>query len=130
MEQILSALTVFILMGFGGYAVYTGIQLKRKGYLFENRIIYPGNCKKEDCKDEYGFVAFMIPRLFVCGGVSLLLGIFTGMVFFREELFPGEMGAFLDWIPGWFTLYVLPFLGIGIFIWYLLVQRKAAKRFW
>ena len=128
MEQALEVIILVILVGFGGYAVYTGIQLKRRGYLFDNRILYPGNCKKEDCTDEYGFVDFMTPRMFICGGLSLVLGIFSGLVFFADKLPEGMKKVFA--LPAWFTTYVLPFLGLGIFVWYIIIQTKASKRFW
>lgn len=133
MEQMLNTLVVLILVIFGAYAVYTGILLKSKGYLIDNRILYPGGCKKEDCEDEYGFVDFMIPRLFTIGAVSLVLGGLTALIFFRDQLephLPDWLNAVLQWLPNWFTIYVLPFLGLGIFIWYLLMQRKASKKFW
>ena len=117
-DSMLELLLVGMLVISGGYALYTVIRLHVTQYLFPNRFLYPSNCKPEDCTDVGGFIKYIVPRLLIFGIACLLLGSFLA----------------LSWFAGLFTLpkwldYVMPFLGIGIFAWYIVIQNKVYKLF-
>lgn len=109
-----------MLLWAGIYAIYSAIKLKKLYYLFDNRYLYPGNCEPKNCKDQYGFIDYIFPRILTLGIVCLLMGIVYALTRFT--------GLFT--IPDWLVEYVCPGIGVLAFAWYVVVQKKAAKRFW
>lgn len=118
MDSILEMILMAMLLLSGGYALYTVIRLVRTQYLFPNRFLYPSNCKPEDCTDVPGFIAFIVPRLTIFGVACLLLGIFLALVWAVK----------LITLPKWLD-YGIPLLGVGIFVWYIVIQNKVYKLF-
>ena len=116
LNMLMAALLLFA----GGYAVYSAIKLKTLYYLFENRYLYPGNCDPKDCKDQYGFIDFIFPRILALGIICLALGVVYALTKFSDVIH----------LSDWLLDYVVPGLGFAAFIWYVVIQRKAAKRFW
>lgn len=109
-----------ILLWAGCYALYTAIRLKREYYLFDNKILYPGKCDPANCLDVDAFIAYIFPRI-LGFGIALLL--FSGLYALSKYT-----NFFASTI--WFDYIVMPATGVAIFVWYLLVQRKASKKFW
>ncbi len=118
MTDMLDLFLLAMLVGFGIYAIYTAIRLRREFLLFPNKILYPGDCKPEECLDEGGFIDYILPRCAILGAALLLMGIGLGLnsyVFHLSSI----------WLN--IATIVLP---LGVFVWYILAQRKAAKLFW
>ena len=104
----------------GGYAVYTALRLKREFTLFDNKFLYPANCRPQDCRDVAGFILYMTPRLWIFGLACLGLALVMVLV--------GMMG--LIPVPAWVPYFGLPGLGLLLFIWYLASNAKTAKKYW
>lgn len=119
MEQALVLFLLLMLVGCGGFSIYTAIKLKRKGYLFNSRLLYPGNCNPAECSDEVGFMTFIIPRLTILGVVCLISAAIIAV-----DTYIG-LG-----LPAWVSGYIVPFIGLPVFIWFMYVQNKASKLFW
>lgn len=116
------ALTLFLLvmlLGCGGFSVYTAVKLKKKGCLFSSKILYPGNCNPTECTDEVGFMLYIFPRLLIFGIACLVFGL---LICFDTYVGLG--------LPVWFSNSVMPFIGLPLFIWYMVVQNRASKLFW
>ena len=99
-------------------AFYTVFRLRRDRVLFDNKLLYPGGCTKDDCLDPDGFIDYILPRLIIIGAAFLLCGAFTALVVF---------------IPAMDTLVcnileiVFPIAAIA---WYSFVSRHAAREYW
>ena len=119
MGDTMNLLLLVLLFGCGIYALYTAIRLTSCGYLFENKFLYPGNCSPADCADEVGFMEYILPRLWALGIVCILIGIVYVLNIYFGLL-----------LPYWFGAYVLPWIVPLICVWYIIVQSRAAKRFW
>ena len=115
LELVLLAL----LLGSGCYGLYTVIKLRRSYMLFPNKFLYPGNCTMDTCIDEGGFIDFILPRLTILSLIMLVLGIFFSLVFF----------VFPQW-ESWLTDLLSMLLPVSAYVWYMLIQRKAANLFW
>ena len=63
-------------------------------------------------------IDFIIPRAIILGSALLLMGILLGL-----NIFLFKLDAM--WVD--IVMMVLP---IGVFAWYIVSQRKAAKLFW
>ena len=93
-------------------------RLRRDRVLFDNKLLYPGGCTKDDCLDPDGFIDYILPRLIIIGAAFLLCGAFTALVVF---------------IPAMDTLVcnileiVFPIAAIA---WYSFVSRHAAREYW
>lgn len=118
MSSLLDTLLIVMVIGCGIYALYTAIRLRRTYLLFPNKILYPGNCPPEECVDDGGFIDFILPRMVIFGAVLLFLGVILVLNTYLLK----AAGLLVD-----LATIVLPF---GCFVWYIIVQRKAAKRFW
>ena len=116
----LNFLMAGMLLFAGGYAIYSAIRLKVQYYLFENRYLYPGNCEPKDCKDAYGFIDYIFPTILTLGIICFLLGLLYASTRFTS----------LISLPTWVVDYLIPAVGFLAFVWYVIVQRKAAKKFW
>ncbi len=119
-EQVLNVMLVTMLGWAGVYAVYTAIKLNREYYLFPNRFLYPANCPPDACTDVTGFISFMLPRLWILGILCLGLAILMVLV---------DLVKLFD-LPEWIKTYVLPVSGFLVFVWYISVNARSAKRFW
>lgn len=120
MDNLLQIIMLALLGGCGIYAIYTVIKLKKLGYLFPNRFMYPANCKPEDCTDVPGFIDYITPRLLILGIACLLLAGFLGVCWYTA-LLP---------LPVWVNSLALPLVGVAVFGWYIAIQNKVYKRFW
>lgn len=118
LTSMLDLILLGILAVCGVYALYAVIRLHRQYMLFPNNILYPGDCPPAECKDVLGFIDYMTPLLITLGASMLVLAAAFGLnmfVFKLESI----------WIS--VAELVLP---MGLFVWYIIAQRKAAKRFW
>ena len=120
-DHLLTVMLLAMLIWAGSYAIYTAIRLQREYTLFDNKFLYPANCKPGDCTDVVGFISYILPRLWILGLLCLAVAVIMALVNFT--------GA-LSFLPTWFVSYVLPFLGFCIFAWYIVVNARAAKKFW
>lgn len=117
--DMLDMLMLVMLLGCGAYALYTAIRLRRSYMLFPNKFLYPGDCAPEDCLDEGGFIDYMLPRLTALGISMLVMGIAYAVALY---LLDGASNTIVD--------IASIFLPCGAFVWYIILQRKAAKLFW
>lgn len=118
MSNMLEVLLVVMVIGCGIYALYTAIRLRRTYMLFPNKFLYPGNCSPDDCADEDGFIDFILPRMTILGVAMLVIGALLAV----NQYLRLASGLLIDLVT-----VIVPF---GCFVWYILVQRKAAKLFW
>ncbi len=118
MGDMLTMFLVLMLFGSGIYALYTYFRLHRTCMLFPNKFLYPGGCTADTCVDVDGFIDFIEPRLLLLGVVMILLG--GAYVVYAMALKLSSI-----WVD--ITTVIVP---VGVFIWYMLVQRKAAREFW
>ena len=116
----LDLLMVAMMVWVGGLALYTAIRLQRDYVLFDSKILYSTDCNPRDCRDDAGFIAFMVPRLWIFGLVMILLGVLIVL----------STVTHLIAIPDWLRYYAVPALALGDFAWYIFVLRQAAARFW
>lgn len=118
MTDMLDLLLIVMFIGAGIYCVYTFIRLRRECMLFDNKVLYPGDCKYTDCADPEGFMDYIQYRILILGAFLVLCGIF-----FLLNLYVLSVSAV------WITIlqFAVP---IGGFAWYVVVQRRAAKRYW
>ena len=119
MSNVLDVLLLVMLVGSGIYGLYSVIRLRRSCLLFPNKFLYPGNCAPEDCVDEDGFIDFITPRLAALSIALLLMGAaYAVRIFCFAHIYHWAVeGASL----------LLPLVA---FVWYVVIQRKAAKEFW
>ena len=118
MVDMMDMLLVVMLLGFGVVALYNVIRLRREQMLFASKILYPGDCKPEDCADPGGFIDYIIPRLTILSIAFILMGVLAILLLY---VFPLNV----SWME--LASVVLP---VGGLIWYVICQRKAAKLFW
>ena len=119
MGRLLDVMLLAMLFGCAAYAFYTVVRLKREYMLFENKLLYPGNCPYLECTDPQSFIDFIWVKLLLLGigmfacGALIALNSFTAL--FHNTI----------WISA--AMIVLP---LALFAWYVVIQRKAAKLFW
>ena len=118
MVSMISILLVIMMLGLGVYCIYTFFRLHREYYLFPNKFLYPGDCPPENCTDVSGFIEFILPRILIFGIAVILCGIGYGML---------DLVWKVKHIAVFICSLVIP---LGIFAWYIYVQRKAANLFW
>lgn len=118
LSEMLDVLLVVMVFGCGIYALYTAIRLRRTFLLFPNKFLYPGTCSHDDCADEDGFIDYILPRITILGIAMMVIG---ALLVLNTYVF-GASGLWVELA----TIFV-PF---GCFLWYMFVQRKAAKLFW
>ena len=118
MVDMMDLLLVVMLLGFGVVALYNVIRLHREQMLFASKILYPGDCKPEDCADPGGYIDFIVPRLTILSIAFILMGVVAILLLYVVPL-----------NSAWMELasVILP---VGGLIWYVICQRKAAKLFW
>lgn len=119
LSGMMSLFLVVTLIGAGVYSLYSVIKLKKEGYLFPNRLLYPGNCAPEDCLDEVGFMNYIAPRISIFGIGCIVFGVLVAL----DEYVGFGMAP-------WISTFALSGLGILMFIWYIIVLNKASKRYW
>jgi|GEM_PF-569511 len=118
MVSMLDILLWVMLLGYGAYALYTAIRLRRTYMLFANKFLYPGNCSMDTCLDEDGFIDYILPRITAWGCFMVLFGILFMVNTYVIKL----SGLWVD-----LAAILLP---VGSVIWYMFIQRKAAKLYW
>lgn len=119
LDNMMAILLVISLGGAGIYCLYTAIKLKKEGCLFPNKLLYPGNCAPEDCVDEVGFISYILPRITLFGIGCLLFAVLVGL---NINITFG--------LPNGLDRILLMVLGLLMFVWYIFVLNKAAKRYW
>ena len=119
LASTLELVLLALLFWSGGYGLITVIRLRKSYMLFPNKFLYPGNCTMDTCIDEGGFIDYILPRLTILSVIMLILGVFFFLVFF----------VFTQW-ESWLTDVLSMFLPVGVYVWYMLAQRKAAALFW
>ena len=100
------------------YLFYTVFRLRRDRVLFDNKLLYPGGCTKDDCIDPDGFIDYILPRLIIIGAAFLLCGAFTALVVFVPAM---------DTLVCNILEIVFPIAAIA---WYSFVSRHAAREYW
>lgn len=118
MDSMLSLL-MLVFLAYAGFGSLNTCRLIRKEQsFFPNKFLLPGNCKAEDCLDEAGYLFYYFPRLLI---FALLCIAFLVML---------ALLTFLPWsIPLWLDA-CLTFLPLAAFLFLMVVQNRAAKRFW
>ena len=117
LTNILDWVMIVLLPAVALYLFYTVFRLRRDRVLFDNKLLYPGGCTKDDCIDPDGFIDYILPRL-ASLDAPLLVVVFTALVVF---------------IPAMDTLVcnileiVFPIAAIA---WYSFVSRHAAREYW
>ena len=82
LTNILDWVMIVLLPAVALYLFYTVFRLRRDRVLFDNKLLYPGGCTKDDCRDPDGFIDYILPRLIIIGAAFLLCGAFTALVVF------------------------------------------------
>lgn len=118
MVDAVDLILIATLLCCGIYAVYTVIRLRRNYYLESNKILYPTDCAPDTCLDPDGYIEYILPRLTVVGIAMLLQSALLAVSTFVLKLNDG-------WVD---VLMTLPIA--AIFAYYIIVMKKAAKRFW
>lgn len=110
---------IVMLVGCAAYALYSAIRLRVTCELVDNKFIYPGNCKPADCLDALGFIDYIFPRCVIFSVVMLVLAVVYTLLSYVVKL---SGLVYFD-----LAMIVLPVLA---FVWFMYVQRKAAREFW
>ena len=74
LTNILDWVMIVLLPAVALYLFYTVFRLRRDRVLFDNKLLYPGGCTKDDCIDPDGFIDYILPRLIIIGAAFLLCG--------------------------------------------------------
>ena len=67
LTNILDWFMIVLLPAVALYLFYTVFRLRRERVLFDNKLLYPGGCTKDDCLDPDGFIDYILPRLIIIG---------------------------------------------------------------
>jgi hypothetical protein len=126
MDGILGAIILLLLFGSGVYAIYTYIKLQQMWGFFDNKFLLPGNCLPEDCKDTNGYLEYIAPRLLGLGIVCTVAGILYIPVVLPNIATLLGMGDTLQSV----MFYGVPPLAFAGYVWLMVCQSKAARRFW
>lgn len=112
----LDIVLLFSFLLFGLMCLYTAFRLWREKALFDSFILYPGNCKRPDCLDPDGFMAYIRPRVTIFGVLCIVISLY----YVADYYLP---------IPKIATIahYVV---SIGFLIWASWTYYRAAKLFW
>lgn len=113
---MLSVVMLAVFLFAGVYCLYTAYRLSKATELFDNMLLYPGNCPKELCLEPEEFMAFMRPRLAIFGALCLPL-----CAYYVVEIYVA--------IPRAVEIIQYIFAAI-LFIWGFWVYNRAAKRYW
>lgn len=65
LTNILDWFMIVLLPAVALYLFYTVFRLRRDRVLFDNKLLYPGGCTKDDCLDPDGFIDYILPRLII-----------------------------------------------------------------
>ena len=118
LTNILDWFMIVLLPAVALYLFYTVFRLRRDRVLFDNKLLYPGGCTKDDCLDPDGFIDYILPRLIIIGAAFLLCGAFTALVVFTPAM---------DTLVCNILEIVFPIAAIA---WYSFVSRHAAREYW
>ena len=121
MSNYLVLLMAGMLLWVSFQAVRSAIRLSRTYELKPNKYIYPANCKPENCLDPAGFIGFIVPRLWIFGGLGLAVSALILLIEFTD---------LFRFLPAWISNGLSLFLFLPLFVWYIVFINKAAKRFW
>lgn len=121
-----SLMLLILQIGCGVYCIYTWLRLRKEWRLFDNKIMLPGNCSVKDCVDEDGFLEFIVPKMLFFGLALIVLG----LLYLPGILFYSGLDLGLPQLMLTILNYALPVLSVGAFVWFLVMQRKAAQLFW
>lgn len=126
MDVFLGGMILLMLVGSGGYALYTYFRLRKSWGFFDNKFLLPGNCPPEECLDPEGFLEYIHPRLLILGVLCCVAAILCVPVMLPDVAELIGLGGTLYTVIN----YVVPLMGFGVFVWYMFCQNRAAKRFW
>lgn len=112
----LDAVLLFSFLIFGVLCLFTAFRLWKDQALCDSFVLYPGNCKQENCLDPEGFRVFMLPRIAAAGAACLLIALYY------------TMGTYFS-LPLWITVIHYGFTA-AFLIWATFLYHRAAKRFW
>ena len=107
-----------IAAGCAAYCAYTWLRLWKERKLFKNSLLVPKDKKPSDCRDEEGYVAYLLPRL---GVLSLLLILYA--VF---NVLNDQMETPLVPYPWSFVPLAIVF---GVLIWYAVISARALREY-
>ena len=63
LTNILDWFMIVLLPAVALYLFYTVFRLRRDRVLFDNKLLYPGGCTKDDCLDPDGFIDYILPPM-------------------------------------------------------------------
>ena len=109
---------LFIIMsGCAIYCLYIWFTEHKNTKLPDNKLMYQPNCERRKCKDPAGYMKYIMPKVLILGILLVLIDV----VIFVDSVLE------LNFAPLTIALMVLP---IAVLVWYVMVLRKGAKRFW
>lgn len=100
------------------YCVYTWVRLLHERKLFKNSLLIPKEKSPADCRDESGYIAYLLPKL---GILSLVLIAYTAFNIFCDL-------SKTVLLSGVFTFLPLAVL-LGALIWYAIASVKALREY-
>lgn len=118
MTGMLDGLLLVMSLIAGVYGLYSAIRLRLTWDLFPNKFLYPANCDPKDCNDPVGFIEYIFPRMMIFSLllIAMAVGIaLTSVVFMLDSI--------------WINVANLIF-PLGVFGWYMVVQKKVYNTFW
>lgn len=112
----LDAVMLISFLIFGILCLFTAFRLWKDRVLIDSFVLYPGNCKRENCKDPEGFIAFIMPRIAISGALCVVIALYYTLKYYIQ-------------VPTFLT--VIHYVVTGAFlVWATLLYHRAAKRFW
>lgn len=118
MQDSTMMLMDLIALGCAGYCAYTWLRLRKEGRLFQNSLLVPKDRKAAECRDEAGYVSYLLPRL---GILSLLLVIISVFMTVNDLMKTPLLSARLSVIP----LAVI----FAILVWYAVASARAFRNY-
>ena len=107
-----------IALGCAVFCAYTWLRLLKERKLFQNSLLVPKDKKVSECRDEAGYVSYLLPRL---GILTLLLLIYAAFSILNDRLATPLLGH--PWA-------ILPLVGVfAVLIWYAVVSAKAFRNY-
>lgn len=126
MDMALSAFALAMLLGSGAYALYTYLHLRKSWGFFPNKFLLPANCPPEECLDEDGYLEYISKRMLIFGCLCLGLGLL-----YLPVMLP-NFAVLLGLSATAYNIlyYAMPFLGVAVYVWFIICQFRASKKFW
>lgn len=116
MDSYIQFFDIIALVG-GLYILHTWFKLQKSGALFPNGLLIPGGKYPEDCRDQAAYIAYIKPRMLICGGIVALSSVMN--------LINAQLKIYGFWATEIITLLVL-----AVLIWYAVCSGKANRTYW